>query len=371
MSMKKHVINQHNVADEVRQFIYSTFSRVIIDGPDLSHLSDSKNTPVMAVCTHRSQTDYFIAGYVMHNQGIKNIRIAAGDNLTTLPVIGKKFRSLGAFSIKRNAGFYRSYIRKLGSKVSGMLLDGDNILVFPEAGRSYGGNMMDIKGGLITAALAAQRRDSQKAIQLLPMAISYEYLPELRQFALLKKGKALRKSAKNVFTKFLGTLLYFGADIIAFSSLFIKKRFGLTYGEIAIDYGDPIPLSQYCQAEKKGSRPDEEYFGNSEQLDRITKDIARLFNALYRLYPMHVVASILSNTAKPVQLSQLEPMIEPVVTGLQEKGTNVKALVHLTSKQIMDTGILQLRRIGAIAIRNKTVHFRRPDIVKYYAAACR
>ncbi len=56
----------------------------------------------MIVSSHRSHLDYILLGIHCSKLGYRNLRFAAGDNLTRMPYIGTKFASLGAFPIYRN-----------------------------------------------------------------------------------------------------------------------------------------------------------------------------------------------------------------------------------------------------------------------------
>ena len=98
--MKEYHTTLHNVSAPVEAFMQKIFTTINIDGPAIPPEKINEN-PTMAVCTHRSHLDYILLGMVLHQLHLNNLRFAAGDNLTNLPFLGRKFRSLGAFTVYR------------------------------------------------------------------------------------------------------------------------------------------------------------------------------------------------------------------------------------------------------------------------------
>ena len=95
----------------VNAFFETTFTSVIVEGPELDIAALSRD-PVMLVSSHRSHVDYFVVGSIFNRMGFKNLRFAAGDNLTKLPWIGPKFLNYGAFTVERDTGFDRHATRE-------------------------------------------------------------------------------------------------------------------------------------------------------------------------------------------------------------------------------------------------------------------
>jgi glycerol-3-phosphate O-acyltransferase len=336
------------------------------NGADIGSLG---NDMVMVVSTHRSQTDYFLFGWELYNQGIKHVRIAAGDNLTNFPFLGKKFRSFGAFAVHRDTGFKRNYVRDLCRAVVAMMEDNEPILLFPEGGRSYSGKMLEIKGGVLLSAIIAQSRNPDKNVYLLPASVSYEYLPELPYFAMLKKGKEMRRKGNGFFTRLLGGFYYFGADIIAFAKLLLRVRSGGNQGDVFIDFGAPVRINDIVDIKanfKAASR--DEFSGHQASMRVICDRLFGTFLSLYRLLPEHVVAGALLQK----QAMTKEECAEGVNRALTEcRGLkrNLKTLEPMSIEQIVAAGLRQLRHVKAIRERGSLIEVHNPQIVGYYAAA--
>ena len=366
--MKSYDRNVKNVAQDVHTFFYNTYNAIHISGPALD-VKELQHSGLMITAAHRSMVDYYLLGMLMHDFGIGNLRFAAGDNLTRLPIIGPKFRAFGAFTIDRDLGFNRSYIKQLCDRVVAMIEDNDNIIVFPEGGRSYHGNMMELKGGVLAAAVVAQAHNPQKKIYILPITFSYERIYELPYFTLLEKGKNFRKRANPILKRLLGHAYYFGADIIAVLRYLCSCKLGRKQGDIFIDYGTPILVNDLVDITAHVSpHAQNDIFAHKKSIQLLGNALRQKLVTLYRLLPMHVAAYCLNK--RPARLlTDLQHAISTIVGQLTQQKRNTKSLQPLTAKEILDTGIRQLSFYRAISIRDGTVHILKPSIIDYFAAS--
>jgi 1-acyl-sn-glycerol-3-phosphate acyltransferase len=357
-----------SVTDGILRFFNRAFTKIHIEGPsiDVPTLMDSM---VMAVSTHRSHTDYFLFGLILYNMGVKYVRIAAGDNLTSFPVLGKKFRSFGAFSIQRDSAFRRSYVRQLASDVAAMLEDNEPVLLFPEGGRSYRGNMMEIKGGVLVSALIAQTRNPEKSVYLFPAAVSYEHLPELPYFGMLNRGKQMRKKENGFFKRLAGSVLYFGADIAAYLLFYFGGWMGIKHGEAYVDYGSPLRVNDIVDVKAKfQASARDEFSGHQASVRIISNRLHEIFQSLYRLLPEHVVAGMLKERAV-LAVREASVALRPLLERLHQQNRNMKSLESLTVEQIIEIGLRQLRHVKAVRVKGGTVAVTKRWIIDYYAAA--
>jgi glycerol-3-phosphate O-acyltransferase len=335
-------------------------------GTDLTSLEDDM---VMVVSTHRSQTDYFLFGWELYNLGIKHVRIAAGDNLTNFPVLGKRFRAFGAFTVRRDTGFKRNYVRDLCKTVVSMMEDKEPILLFPEGGRSYSGGMMEIKGGVLLSAILAQSRNPQKKVYLVPAAVSYEYLPELPYFELLAKGKEMRKKSNGFFRRVYGQICYFGADIIAFAKLLLKVKLGGKQGDVFIDFGKPVGVNDILDVKANFNTAARDEFSGHQASVRILCDrLYGTFQSLYRLLPEHIAAAAIRGRQSLTKTECLDG-IQSALARCREQNRNLKSLEAMTGEQVLAIGLKQLGQVKAIRVRGSAVEILKPMIVDYYAAA--
>lgn len=368
LPMKHYQAAVNRISSGVDSFFRKTFTSIDVVGPELDpdRLSRSR---LLVVCTHRSQTDYFLVGYVLHFRGVRNMRFAAGDNLTGLPVIGRLFREMGAFSVRRGKTFGRDYVRNLSEQVITMLGRGDTIIVFPEGGRSYEGGMMEIRGGIIGAGVVSQLRDADADVLLLPMSICYERLPELGSFETLLRGKSLRRPGQGPLRRALGSLLYFGADIAAFSRFLTAYRFGGTYAAVHVDYAAPVPVRDMVDFERdliSGARDD--FSACRLAVQKVSLRVYELFNGLYCMLPSHVLARVLRDHENIDRQDAGDRCLE-LVDSLTKRGRNTRVVAGLRAQELVDQGVRQLRVFKAVVVRNSRLIVKKPYEVRYHAAA--
>ncbi|MFP4013329.1 MAG: 1-acyl-sn-glycerol-3-phosphate acyltransferase [Chitinispirillaceae bacterium] len=367
--MKNYHNEVANVSHGVKNFFDKTFSNVHIEGPPLKAEEIQKH-PLMVVSTHRSHVDYFFLGNALYWMGFKNLRFAAGDNLTKLPWIGPRFRAFGAFTVSRDSGFERNYVRNLCNQVMKMLENRDAVLVFPEGGRSYTGETLDIKGGILNAALMTQASTPDNDVYLFPVAVSYECPPDVPFFPMLLKGKKLRKKNNSIFKRMLGNVYYFGADILAFVPLLLARRTGRKYGEIYMDYLAPVSVRSLVDLKKNRIRnARDEFSAHRASLEQISKKIHRTFVSLFRILPIHVISAALKEKGSGCPVSELDSIVADLKKTAVRQGRNVKSLENLTASQLVEKGLEQLRRIKAVNVKNGVARVCKDHIIEYFSSA--
>lgn len=353
------------VADSLMQ---KTFSNVHVEGPSLS-AEKLNSSPTMAVCSHRSHLDYILIGIELNKLGLCNQRFAAGDNLTNLPYVGSKFKSWGAFTVYRARARNRSYLFQLCNQVIKMLDNGDNIIVFPEGGRSYSGQMMEMKYGILAANIIAQYHSPEKQYFYLPITISYEKLPELIYFEILEKGRRLLKQKDGFLQNMLGNAYYFGADIVAFAKFLTAHNVGIHYGEVFIDYKEPVAVNDIVDIKKHYSTGKQnEFFAHKASIQKVGEEVRTWLRQLYRILPMHIVAAILVKSG-PCTQSEIAHKIPEIVVALEKENRNCKSFITMSEKEIVEKGIDQLRFSQAITTKANKIEIQNIKILKYFTAS--
>jgi 1-acyl-sn-glycerol-3-phosphate acyltransferase len=367
--MKTHHQRIIDISGSVDRFLRSAFTDLIVEGPPIDAPALQRH-PHMVVCTHRSHVDYFLIGHNMFFRGFKHMRFAAGDNLTKLPWIGVRFREFGAFTVAREIAFERNYVKNLCNQVVAMMAQREAVIVFPEGGRSYSGSMLEVKNGVLGAAVLMQSQCAGEDVFLLPMAISYECPPDVPWFDMLLAGKKLRRRTQPFLKRVLGTILYFGADFLAFAPFFFGRRFKRRYGAVYIDYGEPLSVRAAVDIEGNrtpGSRGDS-FFEHRASMQKLAEIMQQRFCALYRILPMHILAFLLNETG-PLPQDEAVKRVPRPLDALRSAGRNMKSLDKFQSPDaIIAEGQRQLLRLKAITVKNGTIAIRKKTIVGYYAA---
>jgi 1-acyl-sn-glycerol-3-phosphate acyltransferase len=322
------------------KFLDRTVRKIIVLNEE-----NTKNMPsgrIMVCCTHRSHLDYVILGLKIPEFGADQIRFAAGDNLTRIPVLGKLFRSVGAFSVYRGKSSQRSYITRLTDQVKMMVAGGDSVIVFPEGGRSYSGRMLDIKSGILAAGVLAQNDDLKNPIYYFPTAINYTKIPDVLAFDLLLKGRNLRDGKKNIFLKFLGMFLYYFADINVFLSSWIFKN----RTDVILNVGKPTPLSEITDVAKKfNATAKSPIVANRDAINECSEWVGERFCELFPILPANAVAYLLDNfAAKGCNEENFAKMLKK----LKESGLCTDLLENASAKNVIRDGIKSLKANGVI-----------------------
>jgi 1-acyl-sn-glycerol-3-phosphate acyltransferase len=358
------VINRSNT---INRFFNSVYTEINIAIPSFEP-DRIQEHPLMVACTHRSQVDYFLGGVVLFNKGFKHMRFAAGDNLTKLPVIGSIFKGFGAFTVERDIGFERNFIKNLCTKVIGMMEKKEAVVVFPEGGRSYSGSMLELKSGILGAAVLLQARRPDEDVFFLPMAISYECPPDAPWFSMLLKGKKLRKKTQPFFKRLIGNLLYFGADFLGFLPFITARKTGRTYGAVYIDFDTPVAIRSLVDIElNRAKDAKDEFFAHRASMQKVGTFIAGRFVALYRLLPMHLVAEICKSGNAPA-VAEIEAAIPSLLEKLRADTRNIVSLAGLTPAEIVELGIKQLERLKVISRTDKCIIIKKQTLLEYCAA---
>lgn len=365
--MKEYQQELINVSPKVDQFFDQTFSKVVINRP--ANLKDLvQDCHVMTASTHRSHVDYFLLGNLLHHFGIENIRFAAGDNLMNFPYLGKRFRDWGAYAVERDRANSRNYLVDLCMKTVSMIEEKDSILVFPEMGRSYKGGMLEMKQVILTAAILAQARHPEKRVVYLPAAISYEQLPELTWFDIVLTGKRLRKPENGPAKRFIGSVLYFGGDLIAMGKFYHARRFGKTYGSVYVDVGLPIPVCDIVDL-KADYNPQAagEFWSYRTGAKKVSAFLFDQLQSLYRVLPSHLVAGALSQGA--TTRTEVRNRVPELMEQLRSGKRNLLTVEQMSTDTLIDTGLKQLRWGDAVRVQGESLAIRRKAIVDYYASA--
>jgi 1-acyl-sn-glycerol-3-phosphate acyltransferase len=356
-----------NISSNVDRFFRHVFNAINIEGPKLDS-QEIQRHPHMVVSTHRSHVDYFLAGWVLYYRGFKHMRFAAGSNLTSLPWIGRRFRSLGAFTVKREMAFERNYVQNLCNQVIGMMEKSEAVILFPEGGRSYSGAMLDLKSGILGAAVLLQARRPDEDVFLIPTAIAYEYPPDAPWFELLLKGKNLRKRNNNVFRRLFGNACYFGADIFAFLPFITARRTGRQYGEVFVDHDAPLSVRSIVDLEAlKAKDAKDEFFSHRAAMQKVALVVQQRFMALYRILPQNVLAALLTHNG-PLSAAQAVALTPGILDDLRRRGRNVRSFETLSPHDCIAKGKERLLSIGAIHASGGVLFEKKGALLRYCAA---
>jgi len=154
---------------------------VTVNASDLNSLTHL-SAPLVLCPTHRSLLDFVIIGaacFELRPQvpTLKLPHVAADAEFSGLPFLGRALSALGAFFVRRGGGAVQPD-PALRAEVGRVFRNGRPLEVFLEGLRSRGRRHLRLRTGL----LRALRDVAQRSVALVPVALSYELLPEDQSF---------------------------------------------------------------------------------------------------------------------------------------------------------------------------------------------
>ncbi|MFT4941352.1 MAG: glycerol-3-phosphate O-acyltransferase [Paraglaciecola sp.] len=183
---------------------------------------------IIYVPCHRSHMDYLLLTYVIYHQGLVTPHIAAGINLNFWP-IGGILRRGGAFFLRRSfsgnklySAVFREYLELLFNK-------GYSVKYYPEGGRSRTGRLLPPKTGMLAMTLQALVKGINRPVSIVPVYIGYEHVMEVSSYLKELKGTHKKKES--------------------FLQVFSALRKLKNYGNGFLNFGEPINLSNYLDAQ--------------------------------------------------------------------------------------------------------------------------
>ncbi|MDO8741261.1 MAG: 1-acyl-sn-glycerol-3-phosphate acyltransferase [Candidatus Woesearchaeota archaeon] len=251
---------------KVRRLINCYIKEFKISG--LENIKSMKDSAKIYMSNHRSHLDYSIIASILYRNKFKPPAIGAGNNMFVWP-LGNYIKKLKAFPIKRTNDDFKTRKDKLRDLEelydyvkNDLILKGEDILLFPEGGRSYNGEMGKIGGGqmiFIRSILDAQD-GLEEPINIVPVGIKYDFVQEKAFFQLLKKSREIKN-------KSLSKILYYGADIGAFAVGMVKGAFGIK-SDVYVNFGNPINVRDFLIQSNSNPR--------RELADLVMKEINKL-----------------------------------------------------------------------------------------------
>ncbi|MGM0442979.1 MAG: 1-acyl-sn-glycerol-3-phosphate acyltransferase [Fibrobacterota bacterium] len=347
----------------IKHYINRVFTNIEFKDEDVERIFKVENKGLTVVSSHRSHADYMTAGVHLIKNRFQNMRFAAGDNLTDMPILGIHFRKVGAFSVKRDKASSRAYLFQLAEFVKKLLLRGQNIIVYPEGGRSYTGRMLEFKTGIINSTVMAQMANPDKEYYFLPMTCSYSAVPDAELFDVLLKGKKLRSSPSQL-KRFWGNLLYYGADLWTYFRVWAFPR---NYYRIYLDTADPIPVRDLTDVEgNHRQKSKNEFFANIRSSRECCEKLHRIVLKLYRIMPVHIVSYIL---LCEIPADARQKAAEGILSEMKQQGFNMKGVGPASPSEVLRTGEEMVRAMKIVRGRFGAEKIKKPALLRYYAGA--
>ncbi len=185
-----------------------------------------ERNPCIFLWSHRSYLDNLVLAAAMQEQGLPPAYVFGGINLAFGPM-GAIMRRAGVIFIRRSTGDDPLYKYVLREYVGYVLEKRFNLSWSIEGTRSRTGKMLPPRLGLLSYAADAYLQGRVDDIMLLPVAITFDELHEIAEYADYARGGQKKPEG-------FGWL--YG---------YIKAQGARHYGKIYVRFGEPVPLSAF------------------------------------------------------------------------------------------------------------------------------
>ena len=277
----------------------------------------SRKYSILYAPTHRSHLDSVEVALGLTYKGLPTPRYAAGINLMNNPWMGTVLKSMGAYAVDRERTRNFLYLECLTAYSTMMLEVGIPSLVYPEGTRSRTGAIGQIKTGLLGTAVEAYRTTGSEVL-VVPVAVSYENVPEDHEFSGRRKHTPAR------------------------DFLFERTR-------AYMDFGEAIPVSRYISDENPTGR--------------IAGEIHENWSRQWRILPNHILARMLCENEFALKESELPARIEEFLRA------NPGNYLTRDPGRIIRRGLRTLKKRGFVWRPGRgEIRGHDPDLLRYYGA---
>ncbi|WP_022668452.1 1-acyl-sn-glycerol-3-phosphate acyltransferase [Desulfospira joergensenii] len=204
------------------------FEGLMVNQSEINRMREkSTEAPLILVPCHKSHLDYLLLPYVMYKNNMPCPHIAAGKNLSFWP-LGPLFRGGGAFFLRRTFKGAELYSKIFAAYLGKLLLEGFNIKIFIEGGRSRTGKLLTPRPGGLAMIIRAYLDGACDNLYFVPIFIGYDRV--LEEDAYLKEIEGGNKSPETL------------KGLIS-TRKFLKKK----YGKVYIRFDEPISINDYIR----------------------------------------------------------------------------------------------------------------------------
>jgi glycerol-3-phosphate O-acyltransferase len=223
--------------------------------------------------------------------------------------VGPLVRRSGVFFIRRTFKDNPLYKLVLRHYIDYLIEKRFSLEWYIEGGRSRSGKMLPPRFGMLAYVVDAYRRGRSEDVHLIPVAIAYEQIHEVREYAAEQRGASKQRESFSWFLRVVRGL---------------QRRLG----DIHITFGEPISLAAALGAPDPAAEPDPDE--QSLEVQKLAFEVAVRINHETPITPISLVTHSLLGTG------------DRAVT-ITEIGRSLTNLVHYVGRrQLPTTGDLDL-----------------------------
>jgi glycerol-3-phosphate O-acyltransferase len=323
------------------------FDDIVVTEPQ-QHAFKSDGSQLCYSSLHKSQLDYVLLGIQLIRNGYPAPRYIAGKNLFIPHITRDYLKKCGAICLDRERVMRRDrvYIRAFSDYLRDDVLGaGENLLFFPEGGRSYDGRVGRPATGIYDSILEVCRRDDRR-MRIVPIALTYDGVVEAASFPLLLRSKRMKSLWKR-------KLYYYVVDIGQILIQYIRNR--RVCGTVYIDLLPPVDVGDYA--------------GDRRAKVELARDVLDRQRGAVRVTARSLLATALGDAAR-ISRTDLTDRVGNLLDEVRERGLPVTRQVSAFLEPGADRAHVVRRLVGTpdrlVEEEDGVVSARRPEVLRYY-----
>jgi glycerol-3-phosphate O-acyltransferase len=302
----KEIAANHSphLIDLVAQLIHVLYTRsygeaLHYDRAKLERISElTQRHPVVFLPSHKSNLDHLVLQYMLHENGHPPNHTAGGINMNFFPV-GPLVRRSGVFFIRRTFKDNALYKLVLRHYIDYLLEKRFSLEWYIEGGRSRSGKLMPPRFGMLAYVVDAYRRGRCEDVYIIPVAIAYEQIAEVREYAAEQRGATKERESFGWFVRVVRGL---------------QRRLG----DIHINLGEPISLASVLGPPDPTAEPNPDE--QSLDLQKLAFDVAVRINRVTPVTPISLVTHTLLGTGdRAVTMAEIGRSLTNLVSYVQRR----------------------------------------------------
>lgn len=292
---------------------------------DLERVRELMNSrPVAFGFTHKSHVDGFMLVTLFHDLDLTPLHFFGGINMSFLG-LGTLMKKGGAIFLRRSFQddpvykvVFKNYIDYLGEKRFPLLwaLEGT---------RSRTGKVMPFRFGMINYVVSAYVREHSPDLVLMPIAVTYDQVPEVSDYDALQAGASKRPESVSWFMQYI-------------------RRLKRPHGKIHVRFGRGVQLSDFVDPERSSG-------ASKQEIQDIAFALAVDVNSVMPVTVNALIAfAMLTHGHQALTRDELVSELEPLRAWIQVRNLPATADLVSWSDGILDRSLQLLATNGVIRI---------------------
>ncbi|MEN3264127.1 glycerol-3-phosphate 1-O-acyltransferase [Pseudonocardia sp.] len=265
--------------------------------------------------SHRSYADPLLLADVLAEHDFPRNHVLGGDNLRFWPV-GPLARRAGVVFIRRSFGDDEIYKLAVREYFAFLLAKRFNLEWYMEGGRSRTGKLRPPRYGLLAYVVDAVKASPDRDVQLVPVSIVYDQLPEVGEMAAQDRGTPKTPES---FRWLVG----------------YARSQGRPLGRAHVTFGEPLALDRWL--------------AEDDSVPKVAFEVCHRINRVTPATPMSLVTlAMLGAEGRGLTLEEGRTIGRPVIEYLNKRGLPVTSDVRLGELDPFQSALAALVRQGVV-----------------------